>query len=234
MYTDIKQTDYIGDSLVIINSNFNNINTDIQNLLTKTAKLSAAFDTRVVGITSIDNCGPYSAFFSETFPTNISFGELKLTYLYSGQNPIQRKLNTVNYNTTINGDNTTSTIGYYRLDTSTGYITIPRGIYDINAGCSGTLCKSHTANIITFNTATPANKTVLLYGSSEYSPSNVFSASSNVKMRGRVVFPNDNNVIYINHLFASPSTGYIGHPLGSEQSFTQYFAYVHIQKIKSL
>lgn len=149
MYTEIKQTDYIGDSLVFINSNFNNIDVDIQNLLTKTAKLSAAFDTRVVGITSIDNCGPFSAFFSESFPTNKAFSELKLTYLYPGQNPIQRKLNTVNYNTTVNGTNTTSTNGYYKLDTTTGYITIPKGIYDINAGCDGTLCNSHTANIIT-------------------------------------------------------------------------------------
>ena len=79
MYTPINLTNYIGDSLITINSNFSNIDSSIQNLILQTAQLSAAFDTRIVGITSIDNCGPYAAFFSESYSSTTPYANLKLS-----------------------------------------------------------------------------------------------------------------------------------------------------------
>jgi hypothetical protein len=231
---NINITDYIGDSLITINANFNSLDNQLQELLTLTKDLSAAFSTRIVGITSIDNCGPYAAFFTESYASDTPVSSLKLSYLYPNQNPFKRKLNTVNYNTTIDGLNTYSANAYYSLDTSTGQVTIPKGVYDINAGCSAAVCNSHTANLITYTTNTPDNKTVLLYGSSEYSPSNIPDANTDVKMRGRVVFQQDNNVVFIKHLVASFDTGYIGYSLGNAQPFKQYWSYLHIQKIKNL
>jgi hypothetical protein len=230
----INLTDYIGDSLVSINSNFASLNSQLQNLLTLSQGLSSAFSTRIVGITSIDNCGLYSGFFTESYASDTPFTNLALTNLYPNQNPFIRKINTTNYNTTVDGINTYSNNGYYVLNPGTGEITIPRGIYDINAGSSAALCNSHTANILTYTTDNPSNKSVLLYGSSEYSPSNVNDTSTNVKMRGRVVFPNDNNVIFIKHLVVSYNTGYIGYSLGNAQPFKQYWSYINVQKIKSL
>jgi hypothetical protein len=230
--TNINPQQYIGDTLPIINGNFNNLYSSLQFLETAAAALSAAFSTRIVGITSIDNCGPYGAFFTETYPATISQSSLAIDTLY-GTNPIIRNLNTVNYNVDINGQATTNNnTSYYKLNNSK--IFIPKGIYDINAGCSGYYCFAHTANIM-YTTASITTPLPLLYGSSEYSSTgDSFGSSNNVKIRGRVVF-NQDTTVFIKHYFAQK--GYVGvspntTPPTNFDKF--YLAYLGIQKIKSI
>jgi hypothetical protein len=244
--SQINLTDYIGDSLVTINNNTYSLDRQLNTLATNIVQLSAAFSTRVIGITSIDNCVPFAGFFTESYLITTPQNQLALAYLYPSGNPVIRKLNRANYNCDVNGNliNDVST-GYYTLNND-GTITVPKGIYDINAGASAMVCDSHTANLI-YNDSTGSSG-ILLYGSAEYNSSTIFysGGSSDVKIRGRIVLTADTTNIGIKHYFATFNKGYIGKSFEKIYSddldikttdlvgTKSHWAYINIQKIKSL
>lgn len=238
--TPILETQYVGDSLSTITSNYNNLNAALCNVNDFLKKVDSAFSTRTVGITSLDNSVKFSARFVEAYSSNASDASIRFSNLYSISNasqPILRKLNTAEYNCDNNGNFTTSSNGFYKLNTD-GTVTVPAGVYFVDSECSAFWTNSHVTNLINADTGA-----VLLYGSAEFSALEGRPTTTTYsKMHGRLIFSASTKIRlkqYIQSYDTGTGLGWTfahwgGWPDASGFATTPdlYWAFINIQKIQ--
>jgi hypothetical protein len=244
----ISSNQYIGDSLDTLNTNFNNINSELCNISNFLKNLDNAFGTRVVGLTSLDHSTYFSARFTETHSyTAPDHGANSIDFInvYGRTNPIYRKLTTVDYNVDSNGNLITQNAnnGYYTLN-SDGSVHVPQGVYTIDSECSAYYCNTHITNIINRDT-----EDILIEGTCEfaYNQGGPY-ATTYSKMHGRIKVPSVNGInIRLKQYLLSPYSGNpygtaglgytyghygtMGYP-GPQTTPNLYWAFINIQKIQ--
>jgi hypothetical protein len=190
--TPINSTDCISSSVPVLNSNFTNLQAGIDAATTLFNKLNNQFSSFTPGLTSLDQSILYFARFTEAYnPLTTSYTDLKFT----GSIQLTRIFNTVDYNCNSKGERIQgpgANNGFYQLDKTTGIITIPPGIYDIDGEASGSKTETHVANLVYVDNITNTPADVIFYGSCEYTDSLNWWPITWSKVRGRAKFTNPN------------------------------------------
>ena len=241
--TTINSTDCLADSVPKLNSNFNNIETGISTATAFFNRLNAQFGEFTPGLVSLDESIIYFARFTE------AYNPLTTKNLTIPGYTFDRILNTVDYNCNARGVRITgpgANNGYYKLNTLTGVITVPPGVYDIDAEASLMGCEAHVANLVYADKNTNTPDDVLFHGSAEYTEQGgALWAPTWGKMRGRAVF-NRATPLKIKHYGANGSN-----PIRRGRTFADdgvsvdqtnffgdtplaYYSFFNIQKIKDV
>jgi hypothetical protein len=249
--TSINSTDCISTSVPTINNNFNSLQTGVNEAADLLNQLNSQFGTFSPGLTSLDQSILYFARITE------AYNPLTTTTLTIPSYVFDRILNTIDYNCDNNGNRIQgpgANNGFYKIDTNTGIVTVPPGVYDIDAEASLMGCEAHVANLVYVdsNTGTPAD--VLFHGSAEYTEQAwVLWAPTWSKMRGRAIFTQTTR-IKIRHYSANgagsdPGLDEAGVRRGrtfADDGVTtdtsnffgtpplSYYAFLNIQKIKNV
>jgi hypothetical protein len=236
----INETSCLTDSLATFNYNFSSLDVGVANALALYNKLETTFGTFTPGLTSLDKSILYFARFTE------AYNPLTTSSLTIPAYVIDRKLNTVDYNCNNDGEEIATANGYYKLDTATGIVTVPPGVYDIDAEASMMGSEAHVANLVYVDKSTNTPADVLFHGSAEYTEQAwEFWPPTWGKMRGRAIF-NTETRLKIKHYIANGAT-----PVRRGRTFKDdgittdttgffganpltYYSFFNIQKIKDL
>jgi hypothetical protein len=244
----------LGDSLTTLNNNFSALDAGIALAQDMFNKLQRDFGAFTPGLVSIDKSILYYARFTEAYDP---FDNSKLGLTGGATN--NRILNHVDYNCDTDGNQILTgdaSQGYYKLNTTTGVITVPPGIYDIDAEASAMRTESHCANLV-YNRVQNSPDDVILQGSSEYTEQGVLPRHTGewapiwCKMRGRVKFTDYTDMHIVHYINAGVNLAAKGRCFTAGTSYTRdninnslpgftddiplmYYAFFNIQKIKDV